>query len=144
MKSCIVFAALIAVSAAGVLISQPLQYAQTLHHVSAPLITVPQSRFTRTDWSQPTQVAIPTVRQYLVQNPGYTTLHQAAPQYVQQVVAAPQLLHAPLVQQQLVHAPLVQQRLIAAPQLLTSSHLTHLGGAITSEITQTVDINKKA
>lgn len=52
--------------------------------------TIPQSRFTRTDWIQPGQrVAIPAVAQYNTITPGHTTIHAAAAP----VLAAPLFHH---------------------------------------------------
>ncbi|KAI1287597.1 hypothetical protein HDE_09940 [Halotydeus destructor] len=105
MNSLIVLSTLLAVSSAALLVP-------SAHYV---VPSVPSSRFTRADWSAPTQVHIPAVAQYNVVRPGYTTIHQAAP-------LAYTYAHAPLV----AAAPLV------APA--TYSH----------EITQTIELNKKA
>ncbi|KAI1287595.1 hypothetical protein HDE_09942 [Halotydeus destructor] len=117
MNSLIVLSALIAVSSAGLLVP-------SAHYV---VPSVPSSRFTRADWSAPTQVHIPAVAQYNVVRPGYTTIHQAAP------LAYP-YAHAPVVahSQVVAHAPLVAAAPLVAPA--TYSH----------EITQTIELNKKA
>ncbi|KAI1287687.1 hypothetical protein HDE_09917 [Halotydeus destructor] len=111
MNSFIVLSALLAVSSAALLVP-------SAHYV---VPSVPSSRFTRADWSAPTQVHIPAVAQYNVVRPGYTTIHQAAP-------VAYTYAHAPVV----AHAPLVAAAPLVAPA--TYSH----------EITQTIELNKKA
>ena len=58
---------------------------QTAVPVAQPWVTnIPTSRFTRTEWAQPTVQQIPAVARYAVQTPGYTTLHQTAP-----IIASP-------------------------------------------------------
>ncbi|KAI1287686.1 hypothetical protein HDE_09916 [Halotydeus destructor] len=111
MNSLIVLSALLAVSSAALLVP-------SAHYV---VPSVPSARFTRADWSAPTQVHIPAVARYNVVRPGYTTIHQAAP-------VAYTYAHAP----EVAHAPLVAAAPLVAPA--TYSH----------EITQTIELNKKA
>jgi hypothetical protein len=72
------------------------------HHFAAPIAgipvalpyaaSLPQSRFSRTDWIQPGQaIAIPAVAKYQSITPGFTTLHSSAIPVVAQapLIAAP-------------------------------------------------------
>ncbi|KAI1287668.1 hypothetical protein HDE_09937 [Halotydeus destructor] len=125
MNSFIVLSALIAVSSAALLVPSA--------HLVAPAAYIPSSRFTRADWSLPTQVHVPAVARYNVVRPAYTTIHQAAP-------LAYTYAHAPVVSHSHVvaHSPVVAHApLVAAARLVAPATYSH-------EITQTIELNKKA
>ncbi|KAI1287667.1 hypothetical protein HDE_09936 [Halotydeus destructor] len=121
MNAFIILSALVAAASASIIVPSGQLISQGAY--------IPQSRFTRADWSIPTQVQIPAVAQYNVVRPAYTTLHQAAPLIARAPVLAYANTYNNVYQHAQVHAP-VYAAAPATNWVSSSTSVVHAAPAV--------------